>query len=131
MAGPRDATGVFLRNGLMTVVDGRGNIWIYEPSITEDANGNPIVAPADFDRAYMGANSIMAIDTSGNSWMYNLADGTWSKGCNVDEQLPGEEDKIYEPWKQGYNVTHRAGIEEEAPPLPAAKSRSKREKEEA
>ena len=122
MAGrPSDAKSAFIRSNVLQVIDGRGNVFTYEPSITTDANGDDIVAPADFARAEVADNAVMVIDSSGSVWLYSLIDGLWRKGPSVDEKLPGEEDNTTNPWKQGHNVTAPAPVDEAAP----AKRKSK------
>jgi hypothetical protein len=106
MAGPRDAKTAFVRSGILTVIDGRGNIWKYDPAIVVDAEGEAIVAPAGFDAAGAGVgdNNILVTDAAGSVWTFSLHTGEWTEGPKVDELLEGEVDKTYEPWKRGHNV---------------------------
>lgn len=115
MPGPRDAKAAFVRGGILTVVDGRGNIWMYDPSIVTDAEGDDIVAPAGFTTCRVGNNSIMVVDSAGSVWNYGLHTGEWVEGPKVDEKLPGEDEKIYEPWKRGHNVGTAPAVVEGTP----------------
>src|SRR5262252_7493763 len=113
LAGPLEAIGAFIRSGTLTVIDGRGNIWKYDGSITEDADGNPIEAPTSFDDAEVSSDGSRLLVLSGSdAWIYNLSFGTWAKGPNVDELLDGETDKTTEPWKKGHNLAARPAAEE-------------------
>ncbi len=115
MAGPRDAKAAFVRSGILTVIDGRGNIWKYDPAITTDAEGDDIVAPAGFDGCRVGNNTIMVIDSAGSVWNYGLHTGEWTEGPKVDELIPGEVENTTEPWKRGLNVGAAPAVVEGAP----------------
>ena len=102
--GPEDSTYAFVRNGHLTVVDGRGNVWKYDDSITTDAEGNEIVAPSGIVFADTQVNrDILVIDGNGDMWTYHQAANAWTKGANVDTQSQAETDAQYEPWKRGPN----------------------------
>lgn len=115
MAGPRDAKAAFVRSGILTVIDGRGNIWKYDPAIVLDAEGEDIVAPTGFDTCSVGNNSIMVIDGGGSVWNYGLHTGEWTEGPKVDELLEGEVENTYEPWKRGHNVGAAPAVVEGTP----------------
>lgn len=104
MAGPRDAKDAFVRSGILTVIDGRGNIWKYDPAIVLDAEGEDIVAPTGFETAAVGPNSILVVDAAGSAWTYHLNTDEWSEGPKVDELLEGEVENTTQPWKRGHNV---------------------------
>lgn len=124
MAGPTDARVALVRNNVLTVIDGRGNAWTYEPSITEDAEGNEIVAPADFAVAEASDNNIMVIDSAGVVWLYALHTGLWSKGPSLDARPPDAVKDPYNPWTKGANVMGPAAPDDT---LPAAKSKRSKE----
>ena len=77
--GPRDAKAAFVRSGILTVIDGRNNIWKYDPAIVEDAEGDEIVAPTGFETAALANSAIMAIDAAGSAWVYDLNTGEWTR----------------------------------------------------
>jgi hypothetical protein len=104
MAEPRDAKAAFVRGGILTVIDGRGNIWKYDPAIVLDAEGEDIVAPPGFESCSVGNNTIMVIDSAGSVWNYGLHTGEWTEGPKVDELLEGEVEATTSPWKRGHNV---------------------------
>jgi len=116
LAGPRDASTAFVRNGELKVIDGRGNTWTYDASVTTDANGDEIVAPTGFSEAELGkGDTLLVVDESDTAWTYNLNQGEWSKGLSIEDHLPGEDEKTTEPWKQGHNVSTKAPEPEAGP----------------
>lgn len=123
MAGPRDAKTALVRNSVLTVIDGRGNIWMYDPAIVVDADGNDIVAPTDFGSVRVGDNAIMVIDSAGSVWTYDLNSELWTEGPKVDEKLEGEAENTTNPWKRGHNLG-TAPVVDELTPL-KKKSKSK------
>ena len=123
MAGPRDAKAAFVRSGILTVVDGRNNIWKYDPAIVLDAEGEDIVAPAGFETAALGNNAVMVIDAAGSAWTYDLNTGEWSEGPKADELLEGEVENTTEPWKRGLNLGAAPAVVEGAE---AKKKKSKK-----
>jgi len=115
-SGPRDAAAVFVRSGALTVVDARGNIWKYDTSVTEDANGEEITAPASIDEAYLGPSRDTLLALAGDTmWTYDMKSQTWHEGVSVDEQLPGEAERTGDPWKRGHNVASEPAPADTAP----------------
>src|SRR3974390_876625 len=124
LIGPTDVTGAFIEGDLLTLVDGRVNIWIYNTSITEDADGNEIVAPSSVDTVIVAPNRERLIVVSGGTyWTYSLTHGAWREGLSCTELLPGEEEKTFDPWKRGHNV--------ETPPQPDEAVPARKRKREA
>ena len=127
--GPKEAIGAFTKGGGLTIVDGRGNIWKYDSGVTQDAEGNEIKAPASFDEVAIGPDGSRLLILSGTTmWVYDCNTGEFAEGLDITEMLEGEDEKTYEPWKQGHNVNTRKPPDETAPA--AAKSK-KRHKEDA
>jgi len=105
LAGPKDVTAAWNDGGTLRLVDGRGNSWSYDTGITEDADGNEIVAPSGFDVVeVVPARDRLLIVSGGSFWTYSLAQGEWREGLPVGELLEGEEEKTTDPWKRGHNV---------------------------
>jgi hypothetical protein len=105
LAGPKDVTGAFIEGGTLTLVDGRGNSWRYDTSVTEDADGNEIVAPSSIDTVIVApARERLIVVSGGDYWTYNLNQGEWHEGLSATELLEGEEEKTTDPWKRGHNV---------------------------
>jgi hypothetical protein len=126
--GPRDAHAAFAgTSGKLTVIDGRGTVWQWDDSVTEDAEGKEIKGPPDVKQAFCTDNTVLVVDSSGAAWSYNLHNQAWTEQLNTTDVLDGEAEKEYEPWKKGNNVTVPAPTPETAP----TKSHKKRAKEDA
>ena len=105
LIGPTDVTGAFIEGGKLTLVDGRGNSWIYDTGVTQDATGDEIVAPSSIDTVIVAPNRERLIVVSGGTyWTYSLTQGAWREGLSCTELLEGEEEKTTDPWKRGHNV---------------------------
>ena len=115
LAGPKDVSAAFTEGGKLLIVDGRGNMWTYDTGITEDADGNEIVAPTSFDAVAIAPGRERLIVISGGTvWNYNLNQGEWHEGLPVTDMLEGEAEKTTDPWKRGHNVETPA-VEETSP----------------
>jgi len=94
-----------MRNGFMTIIDAHGDVWSYDPGIVVDSLGQPIVAPANItDVRVAHGERVLAIDSDGVSWIYNLSTGLWRKGIVIDTLLPGESANTTNPWKKHVSV---------------------------
>jgi hypothetical protein len=101
LSGARDVTAAFTQGGKMLLVDGRGNLWSYDPSVTTDANGDPIVAPPTIDEVGLAPGRDRLVVLSGTDvWSYSLNQGEWHKGASTSSiaaATPGN------PWSTNYN----------------------------
>jgi len=113
LTGPTDAIGAFVKGGTLTVIDGRGNVWIWDSSVTTDPEGDEIPAPSSFDEVAIGPGSRILVVSGTTMWVYDMNTGAWTEGLDITEKLPGEEEKIYEPWKKGHNASSRKLPDEE------------------
>jgi hypothetical protein len=130
LIGPLEASAAFLVGGTLTVIDGRGQVWRHDGTVTTDAAGDTIVQPTTVDQVAVGPGRARLLCLAGTiAWTYNMNTGFWTEGLDVTEENPEDVGDTTKSWKRGHNVNTPAATA--AVTATGGRSKSKKEKEHA
>ena len=100
MSAPNGFSIAVVDGGQLTLVDGRGEQWRYDPGkAPKDKDGKP-TGPQGFKEAFVRGDFLSVIDESEYFWTYSVANG-WKKGGKLGD---GENDEDPGPWIAGRNI---------------------------
>ncbi len=106
--GPTDVAGAFIDGGNLTIVDGRGIPWVYQPG-QKDPNGKELIGPDGADQAFV-INERLHVLSGGVVWTYYPGQEGWVEGFELDNKKEGDEDG---PWLKGRSIESRVAVPDE------------------
>jgi hypothetical protein len=96
--------------GNLMVIEGRGDVYTYDPGSDEDG-------PQSFAGAFVRGDKLYVIDSGLKPWVYDPATGVWGEGVTLVEEEAKEPPagESPEPWKAMGNMGKKAPPEEPTP----------------